>query len=297
MDGCVYVVIVNYNGMKYLEEFMDSLERQTYKNFKVIFVDSCSPDGSGNWFEEKYPQHETFLQNSNVGFAKGCNIGIQYARQSGADYVLLLNIDTVLEENLLEELVKYSRGEAVTTPKIYSTRDKVNIWYGGGSIDYEKGSNVHFHDERLESRSVSPIHNVSFASGCCMLIPAIVLQKVGSLDEKFYMYFDDVDMSVRFKKAHVRIYYVSSTSLWHKVGGSYDGIRNILTEYYFTRNKLYFIKKHRDVMKVSCHKAAWEILRQKVFKAGPNDKKYVPYILRGIFDFYFNRLYKSSCKF
>lgn len=297
MDGCVYIILVNYNGMSYLEEFMQSLERQTYKNYKVVFVDSCSPDDSGIWFEENYPQHKVFLENKNIGYAKGCNIGIHYARQEGADYVLLLNIDTVLEDNLIEELVKYSKGRAVTTPKIYSSRDKVNIWYAGGSIDYEKGTNVHFHDERLECHSVSPVHRVSFVSGCCMLIPNFVLQKVGSLDEKFYMYYDDVDMCVRLRKIRIPMYYISSTSLWHKVGGSYDGIRSVLTEYYCTRNKLYFIKKHKDVMQISCHEAAWDMLQKKVIKAGINDKKYAPHVFRGIFDFYFNRLYMSSHRF
>lgn len=297
MVGCVYIVAVNYNGRGYLEEFMESLECQTYNNFKLIFVDNCSPDGSGRWFEEHYPQYEVIFQPTNIGFARGCNIGIYRAQEEGAEYILLLNIDTVLENDLLEELVKYSKGAAVTVPKIYSTRDKMNIWYGGGSIDYGKGTNVHYHDTRLEESSARPFCSVDFATGCCMLIPASVLSKVGYLDEKFYMYYDDVDLSVRIKKAQVCMYYVPSASLWHKVGGSYKGARNILTEYYFTRNRLYFIKKHKELMKISCHKAAWEILKRKVIKADSNGKKYIPYVLSGIRDFYFNRLYKSPCKF
>lgn len=297
MDGCVYVVLVNYNGMPYLEEFMHSLEGQTYKNYKVVFVDSGSSDGSAMWFKRKYPQHKAFLAAKNVGYVRGCNIGMRYARKKGADYVLLLNIDTILEDNLLEELVKYSRGVAVTTPKIYSTRDKVNIWYAGGTIDYEKGTNVHFHDERLERGGDSPAHCIDFASGCCMLIPKRVLQTVGGFDEKFYMYYDDVDLCIRLKKANIRLYYISSTSLWHKVGGSYGGIRSVLTEYYCARNRLYFIRKHKDLIKISCHAAAWDMLQKKVIRPSITDKKYSCYVLRGVCDFYLNRLYESSCKF
>ena len=297
MNDCVYVVIVNHNGMPYLEEFMYSLEEQTYKNFRVVFVDSGSSAGSAMWFKRKYSQYKAFLSANNLGYAKGCNIGIHYARKKGAEYVLLLNIDTVLENNLLEELVKYSKGVAVTTSKIYSTRDKVNIWYAGGAIDYEMGTNVHFHDERLERDESSPAHGIDFVSGCCMLIPMQVLQEVGVFDEKFYMYYEDVDLSIRLKKANIQMYYISSTSLWHKVGGSYDGIRNALTEYYCTRNRLYFIKKHEELIKIGCNAVAWDMLQKKVIRPSIIDRKYASYVLRGVCDFYLNRLYRSSCKF
>lgn len=297
MNGLVYIVLVNYNGMKYLHEFMESIEKQTYNNFKVVLVDSASGDGSPQWFQKNYGQYKTIIKNENVGFAKGCNIGIEFAEKDGADYILLLNIDTVLENNLLEELVNNSDRNTVVSPKIYSTRDKVNIWYAGGGLDFTTGCHIQYHDERLETGNHRPAHRISFVSGCCMLIPMTVIKKVGVLDEKFFMYYDDDDLSIRYRKAGVRMLYVPTTSLWHKVGGSYGGIRSVLTEYYFARNRLYLMKKHQDVMKVSYHKIAWEIFQKKVYKAGANDKVYVPYVRRALFDFYLDRLYKSSCKF
>lgn len=295
MSDRVYIILVNYNGMDYLKDFMDSIKRQTYLNYKVVFVDSASTDSSGQWFQENYPDCKTILKKENVGFAKGCNIGISYAIRKKADYILLLNIDTVLEENLIEELVKYSKKEAVVSPKIYSSRDKVDIWYGGGDLNYETGLHAQYHDERLEKDGFS--HEISFVSGCCMLIPRGVIEKVGKLDENFFMYYDDDDMSFRLKKANVKMLYIFSSSLWHKVGGSYGGVRSILTEYYFTRNRLYLMKKHKDMMKTSCHKIAKEIFRQKVYKAKENDKEYIPYVLSGIWDFYMGKMGKSSRKF
>ena len=117
------------------------------------------------------------------------------------------------------------------------------------------------------------------------------------MDEKYFMYYDDDDMSLRFRKAGVEMRYIYSSSLWHKVGGSYAGKKNILTEYYFTRNRLYLMKKHKDIMRTSYHKIAKEIFEQKVYKAGANDKQYIPYVLRGICDFYIGKMGKSSCKF
>lgn len=297
MNKSVYIVLVNYNGKEYLDEFMESLKGQTYSNYRVVFVDSASSDGSAEMFRERWPECKAILKKENVGFARGCNIGIEYARRKKADYVLLLNIDTVLEENLLEELVKHSEGKRVVSPKIYSSRDRVDIWYGGGDLNYETGCHAQYHDERLESSDGTFCHEITFASGCCMLIPMSVINKVGNLDEKFFMYYDDDDLSFRFKKAEVEMRYIFSTSLWHKVGGSYAGKRSILTEYYFTRNRLYLMRKHKDVMQTSCHKIAKEIFEQKICKASENDKKYVPYVLRGIFDFYTGKLGKSSCKF
>lgn len=297
MKGFVWIVLVNYNGMKYMEEFMESVERQTYKNYGIVLVDSGSTDDSAQWFKDNYSQYKTITKKDNIGFAKGCNIGIKYAQSKGADYVLLLNIDTVLEDNTLEELVKNCDKNTVVSPKIYSSKDKVDIWYAGGKLDFETGCHVQYHDERLENGNTRPAHRISFASGCCMLIPMSVINKVGTLDETFFMYYDDDDLSIRFWKARVRMLYVPTTSLWHKVGGSYGGIRSVLTEYYFTRNRLYLMKKHKDVMKVSYHKIAWEIFKKKVYKPSANDKEYVPYVARALKDFYMNKMYMSSCKF
>lgn len=297
MGGLIYIVLVNYNDQKYMEDFMRSLERQTYQNFRVVMVDSASTDGSAEWIQNNYPECRTLLQKENVGFAKGCNIGIEYARKNGADYILLLNIDTVLEDNLLEELVKYAGDNTVVSPKIYSSRDKVDIWYAGGRLDYATGCHVQYHDERLEEGNTRSAHRVTFISGCCMLIPIKVLRRVGDLDEKFFMYYDDDDLSIRFRKARVHMIYVSTTSLWHKVGGSYGGVRSILTEYYFTRNRLYLMKKHKDVMTVSYHKIAREIFSRKVYKPNAGDKPYASYVARGLWDFYTGRMYKSARKF
>lgn len=297
MNGIIYIVLVNYNGMKYMEDFMASIENQTYKNYSIVLVDSGSSDGSAQWFQEHYKQHKIIIKHENIGFACGCNIGIRYAEGKGADYILLLNIDTVLEDNVLEELVKSSSSNTVVSPKIYSSKDKVDIWYAGGKLNLKTGSHIQYHDERLEKRNASLAKRINFVSGCCMLIPMSVIKKVGILDEKFFMYYDDDDLSIRFWKAGVRMLYVPTTSLWHKVGGSYAGIRSVLTEYYFTRNRLYLMKKHKDVMRVNYNSVAWDIFKKKVYKVNPNDEEYRYFVARALLDFYMNRMYKSSCKF
>ena len=161
MSKSVYIVLVNYNGMKYLDDFMDSMHKQTYTNYKIVFVDSASTDGSAEYFKNTWTEAKTIIKKENVGFARGCNIGIEYAKRKKADYVLLLNIDTVLDNNLIEELVKYSEGERVVSPKIYSTRDKVDIWYGGGDLNYETGCHAQYHDERLEKENFDLCHEIT----------------------------------------------------------------------------------------------------------------------------------------
>lgn len=297
MDDLIYIVLVNYNEKKYLQDCLDSIYGQTYKNIKVVMVDNDSADGSVEEVSASYPDVDILQTGCNSGFAHGCNVGIEYALRKGADYVMLLNIDTFIDENLVFYLHKYASRNKVTSPKIFSNQDYTDIWYAGGGMDYTAGSHTQFHDTRLEMKNESPAHNMKFASGCCMMVHRNIWQTIGLLDEKYFMYFDDDDLSVRFRKNHIRMVYVPDAVMWHKVGGSYKGIKNILTEYYFTRNKLYFVWKHRDVMKIDIFHLTWQMLDKKVIHAKGNDRQYIRYVLCGIRDFYLGKMYKSNCKF
>lgn len=297
MDDLIYIVLVNYNERKYLKDCLESIFNQTYHNIKVVMIDNDSNDGSVEEVRKSFPDVEIFQTGSNTGFAHGCNVGIEYALENGTDYVMLLNIDTHIDTNLVFHLHRHAGSRKVTSPKIYSDQMHSNIWYAGGGMDYTAGSHTQFHDERLERKNSEPVHSMKFASGCCMLVHRDIWQKIGLLDEKYFMYFDDDDLSVRFRKSHIKMLYVPKAIMWHKVGGSYKGMKNILTEYYFTRNKLYFVWKHKDVMKIDIFHLTWQMLEQKVFHAKGNDKRYIPYVIRGICDFYLRKMYRSSCKF
>ena len=293
----IYVVLVNYNGMKYIKECIDSVYRQTYKDIKIVVVDNASSDGSLQILET-YKDLVLIKRNKNEGFAKGCNIGIKYALKAKAEYVMLLNIDTVIDDDMICKLYQNADSNTVTTPKIFADYAKTKIWYSGGKIDYQYGKHIQYQDRRLEGTSVNTSgKSVQFACGCCMLVHRDIWRKIGLLDEKYFMYFDDDDLSLRFLKGKIKILYIPSATMWHKVGGCFQGSKNNLTQYYCTRNRLYFTKKHSDIMQVSFRELSWTIFLEQVIFPDQSDRPFRRYVIKGIIDFYMQRMYQANYDF
>ena len=285
MSQKVSIVLVNYNGKVYLKDLLKGIAEQDYQGVDVILVDNDSTDGSIEWLKANYPEVYLIESKRNEGFGEGCNIGIDYAIAHGAEYVLLMNTDTIPEKNLVSELVKYADSETVTTAKTYcGEKGDEELWYSGGEINWitAKTNQLLY---GVEDRK--PTYPVEFISGCCMLLHKKIFEKVGKFDKDFYLYYEDTDFCVRMKKAHIKMLYVTTTSLWHKVGGSSVGGNEMScsTQYYVTRNRLLFAEKHADLFKEGNLSVLREILRERAFFAGINNEKYELYVKAAIADF------------
>lgn len=288
-DDKVAVVLVNYNGKIYIKQCLNSIFCQTYKNIMVIVVDNCSTDNSPDIIKETYPNVCLIRNNENTGFAKGNNIGIEYALQQGADYILLLNIDTWIDNDMIKYLVQHASPSIVTVPKIYCDRRLSKIWYAGGEIDYYNGNVYH-----CAYKDFQKIRKVSFACGCCVLIHADILKQVGMFDEKYYLYFEDVDLSIRMLEAGKEIFLVQGAKMWHKIGGTGGKDATFLKNYYMVRNRLYFIKKHAEAFQTSYFKTSLNLFWKNVLRECGIEKR--KYAWRGIRDFYLGRMYKYKNK-
>ena len=285
MSQKVSIVLVNYNGKVYLKDLLKSIAVQDYQVVDIILVDNDSTDGSIEWLKTNYPEVCLIESKRNEGFGEGCNIGIDYAIAHGAEYVLLMNTDTIPEKNLVSELVKYADSETVTTAKIYcGEKGDEKLWYSGGEINWitAKTNQLLYGAEDRK-----PTYPVEFISGCCMLLHKNIFEKVGKFDKDFYLYYEDTDFCVRMKKTHIKMLYVTTTSLWHKVGGSSVGGNEMScsTQYYVTRNRLLFAEKHADLFKEGNLSVLREILRERAFFAGINNEKYELYVKAAIADF------------
>ena len=138
MKSKVTIVLVNYNDSRYMEEFFDSIHQQNYENIDVVLVDNASEDNSLIWLKKNEPKTTVIALDENVGFGQGCNIGVKRAIDNGAEYILLLNIDTVLKPDLVSKLVEAADSTTVTTALTYcGAHDAQEVWYSGGEIDYE----------------------------------------------------------------------------------------------------------------------------------------------------------------
>lgn len=247
MERKASVILVNYNGAKYNFECIDSILNSSYENIEIIVVDNASTDNSVELLSNKYSNEIIILKSEiNGGFSYANNIGIQYALDNGSEYILLLNNDTVVNKNSISCLIQESikNGNCATCPKInyYDRRDF--IWSAGGKINWITGNAVHFGINEKENNIYNKKKYVDFATGCCILLNKDIIKKIGYLEEKYFLYFEDVDYCMKINNNNIKILYCPNSIIYHKVSASTGGDETPLFIYYITRNRLLFNKKY-----------------------------------------------------
>lgn len=207
----VFVVVLNYNGLRTISKCLSSIYQSNYANFEVVLVDNASTDGSLELVKQQFPKAHVILNQANLGFAKGNNLGIRFALEKFAEFVLVLNNDAYLEPNTLETLVSYAgknQAVGILSPLIF-TADK-KIWFAGGKIDWLKMRTLHDN-----SRALKVPYTSDYLCGCSLFISQKVFQKIGLFDEKFFLYYEDADFSIRARKVGFKIEIVPQAQIIH----------------------------------------------------------------------------------
>jgi GT2 family glycosyltransferase len=194
----------------------------------------------------------------NYGFAKGNNIGIEYALKIlKPDYILLLNNDTVVDMEFLSELVvagEKSTHIGILGSKIfyYDFNGKKNIlWFAGGKINNWSGKVTHYGNKKEDCMRYNSPGECDIITGCSMLIKARLLNEIGGLDEMFFLYSEDIDFSLRAKTKGWKLFYVPTSKLWHKVSNSTKQGSTFIspTQIYFsTKSKMLLMKKNAKTL-------------------------------------------------
>lgn len=244
MTKKVCIVIVNYNGIKYQYEALESLYAMEETNFDIVIVDNHSTDASISSAVLHWPSIIVLQQEENCGFAKGCNIGIDYSMSHGYSYTLLINNDVVVDRRLLTELLAHADENTIVVPKIYFFDRPDVLWYAGGEIRWNRLETHNIGYGIKDQGQYDTQREVEFLNGCCMLIHNTVFSEIGKFDENYFMYFEDTDFGLRMLDAKKKIVYVPDAKLWHKVSSSTGGEDSKMQVYYMNRNRLYFAKKH-----------------------------------------------------
>ena len=213
----VSVVILNYNGKKFVEKCLESVSKTNYPTFEVIFVDNASRDDSVKLVQKTFRRYPWLLiiQNSkNEGFAEGNNIGVKYAQ---GKYLVFLNIDTEVDHNWLSELVRVMESD----PRIGIAQSKLLLMYNHKRIDSTGGflklrgfSRLRGHQEEDQAQ-YSEVDDIFFASGASMIVRKEVLDEVGLFDPKFFMYSEEVDLCWRVWIRGYRIVFVPTSVVFH----------------------------------------------------------------------------------
>ncbi len=250
----VFVIIVNWNGWKDTLVCLASMEKvsQRYAEVTVVVVDNGSTNESVEVIRKKFPKITLLESGKNLGFTGGNNFGIRFAIQHGADFVWLLNNDTFVQRDVLS-MMKVFKDESVGIcgSKIYfaaghefhhdrykeAERGKV-FWYAGGLVDWANMYASHRGVDEVDHGQYDKTVSTPFITGCSMMIKREVIEKVGVLDNRYYLYLEDLDYCLRAKNAGYKLMYAPSSVLWHVNAGSSARPGNPLHEYYFTRNRL-----------------------------------------------------------
>ena len=242
----VYIVILIYNNTEEVGACIESLKKITYPNYRILLVDNDSPDGGGAELSRRYPEYEFIANPENLGFARGCNVGIRHALAQGTDYVLLLNGDMQVEPDFLEPMVEVMQNDpqaGLASGKILSLRFKNQIWYAGGRIDLWRGQLVVDHYKKQDTLTNSAAIPTRFCTGAMMLIPKRILTEVGLLPEEYFFGVEEWDYSLNVMRKGYHLYFVPKSVAYHYAAGSIKG-KSIKYHYGYYRNKLIFQKKY-----------------------------------------------------
>lgn len=250
----VFVIIVNWNGKKYTEICLASLAKinKHNSNVNIVVVDNGSTDNSVDILKKISPDVLFLETGANLGFTGGNNLGIRYALDHQADFVWLLNNDTFVDRNVLSFLSAFDDPKVgICGSKIYfaagrefhhdryKEKDRGRVlWYAGGVVDWDNMYASHRGVDEVDHGQYDTTEETAFVTGCSMIIRRGVIDRIGTLDDRYYLYLEDLDYCLRAKKAGYSLMYVPSSILWHVNAGSSARSGNPLHEYYFTRNRL-----------------------------------------------------------
>ena len=244
-EPLIYIITVNFNTSDHTIELIKSLREINYKNYRIIIVDNGSE--ILDYKKLKCIEEDSIIIRSdiNLGFSGGNNIGIKRAIEEGSEYILLLNNDTTVEKDFLLTLVEsIKRNDAdVVCPKILNYYDKRIINYAGGDIIPYKGAVNIYGLGEYDSKKYDVCKEVTFAHGCCMLISREALIACGGLEDSYFLYFEDTDLSAKLKAIGKKIIYEPKALVYHKESISTKRFSDNY-QYYFCRNRLQFIRNN-----------------------------------------------------
>lgn len=233
----VSVIIVNWNGKKWLKACLDSLANQTYKDYEVLFVDNASTDESVRFVESNYPEVIIIKNTANDGFARGNNIALPYAN---GEYIILLNNDTEVEEDFIERFMGATKisnlGCAQAKLVQLSDTDEIDScgsFWTSSTLLYHYGNGKDSNDKKYNQ----PMQ-VFTAKGAAILIPRRVIDEVGLFDEDFWCYYEETDFCHRARIAGYDSWYYPKVTVRHAGGNTSLAFKNDLIQFHNFKNKM-----------------------------------------------------------
>lgn len=232
----VAIIVLNYNGQDCLLPCLKSLNDLTYQEKMIIVVDNDSQDDSFEQAQKTFPNFVYLKNDQNKGFSGGMNTGIRYALDQGVTWVWLFNYDALAEKEALATLLSGAEGRGsgqLLSPVVVD--EKGRKWFSGGRINY-----LRMRAEHIASKEEKTPYKSEYLSGCALLIHREVFEKIGFLDEDFFLYYEDADFSLRARKAGFSCLVVPKSQVIHSEQSNFNQNK----VYHLVLSGLLFFEKH-----------------------------------------------------
>ena len=243
----ISIIIVHWKDISCLKDCLFSLHKILYNNYDIIIVNN-GPNSLNGVYESTKEKTRVIQSSSNIGFAGGNNLGIKEALKNRADYVLLLNDDTVVSPDFLNVLFDYGENHPDTGmlgPKVYYFDEPKKISFAGAELDKTSGFIHTPRADEIDDNTTDDIPVESdYVTGCALLVKKSLIEKIGLLDETFFLYWEDTDWGLRSKKAGFKNIIVPASKIWHKMSISSGGSNSPLKVYHKTRGHLLLADLH-----------------------------------------------------
>lgn len=238
----VFIIVLNYRGKEDTKECVDSILTSTYKNFEIVIVDNHSLDESIFYLKKTFPDIVLLETEKNLGYAGGNNVGINYALNKGADAILILNNDTVIDKNCLKNFVIESKlhPRSALGGCVYYYDFPSEMQHFGGVWNSRKGKFTNLPDAHFDSKKST---NLDFITGCALFVPREIFQTAGLFEDSFFLYYEEIDWCFRVRKAGFFCTYVPTPIIFHKESKSFATPKPPQS-YFQWRNRIFFIKRN-----------------------------------------------------
>jgi GT2 family glycosyltransferase len=243
----VAAVVVNWNGADDTIRCLGSLASSADPIWHTYVVDNASTDDSVARISAVWPRTNLLVAGRNLGYAGAFNLGCARALADGAEFVLFLNNDVVVDPGCLGALLAAEPRiqAAILSPKILYLDRPGTIWYAGGYFDWDLESHHIGQDEPDDGR-YDFVHPIEWATGCALFFSALVARRVGGMDERYFLYLEDVDWSLRARRRGIALHFVPGARVHHAVSRSVDRLERPALRYYAWRNWYLLVREHGD---------------------------------------------------
>jgi len=235
MEPFISVVIVNFNGLRFLEPCLSSLAGQSFRNFEIILVDNGSSDGSAGYIRERFPSVVLIETGKNLGFAGGTNTGIHASR---GDFILTLNNDTITDPFFIENMVRPIKLDSqigMCASKMLFPDGRINstgVCISRSGAAWDRGI---FEEDAGQYNTEEEVFG---PCGGAALYRRSMLDEIGFFDEDFFIYVEDIDLAFRARLAGWKCIYIPTALVTHLMGGT-TGVYSDISIFYGTRNQLW----------------------------------------------------------